>query len=182
MTTFRFNISPRRKAQLRLLGDVHTQIGNAVDEERKSHGLTRRQIAETLGWDKGALTKKLRSSANVTLETLADLGFALNREVLVFFVRPEHAWAVQRSTERACQIWTGADDPADTARTDGAIDLLRDVASGPCARVAMAVEPQQPAQAVSGAGVWREVRQNHSPTLARVFVGKSGSELTYADG
>jgi transcriptional regulator with XRE-family HTH domain len=90
VTTFSFHtISPRRKSQLRLLGGLHTQLANALQAERLKRGLTRLKIAELLGWDKAALTRKLKNSANITLETLADLSYALDREALVFLV-PKH--------------------------------------------------------------------------------------------
>jgi transcriptional regulator with XRE-family HTH domain len=45
--------------------------------------LTRADIAKLIGRDKSFVTRKLNGDSNMTLQTLADLAFALNRPVKV---------------------------------------------------------------------------------------------------
>src|SRR4051794_14695851 len=84
VTTSNFKITPRRKAYLRLLGDVHTQLANAEDEEKRGpRRLTRTKMAAKLGCDKSTLTKKLKQTSNITLESLSEVADVLDHEVLV---------------------------------------------------------------------------------------------------
>lgn len=73
VTAYSFKIDPRRKAQLRLKADVHTQIANAMEDA-------------SIGPDQSVRTTKMKPPANVTLETLSDRGFDLDRDVLIFVV------------------------------------------------------------------------------------------------
>jgi transcriptional regulator with XRE-family HTH domain len=109
-TTFSLKIHPRRKNQLRLLADVNVQIENAI-ETRKSAPLkySRAEIARALNWDQSALTRKLKPNANLELESIADLAYALGRRALFFLVMPEHEAAVRRLAERVCDARSSAD-------------------------------------------------------------------------
>jgi transcriptional regulator with XRE-family HTH domain len=106
VTTCNFSIDPRRKAYLRLLGDVHTQIANAEDEERRGpRRLTRTKMAEELGCDKSTLSRKLKQTANVTLESLSAIAHALDREVVIFLVHRDMTVSVKNLMQGVSDFW-----------------------------------------------------------------------------
>jgi transcriptional regulator with XRE-family HTH domain len=83
MPSSKFNIDKRRKTYIRLIGDITHQLNTALHEENERRGLTRTQVAEVLGTNKSFVTRKLDGRSNMTLETLADLAYALDRVVSV---------------------------------------------------------------------------------------------------
>jgi transcriptional regulator with XRE-family HTH domain len=54
-----------------------------LSEEKEKRGLNKTQIGKLLGLDRSAISKKFDGRHNMTLETLADLAFALDRPVKV---------------------------------------------------------------------------------------------------
>ena len=73
----------RRRTYIRLVGEISHALNQALGEEHEDRNLTRAQMAATLGWDRASITKLLSGTRNMTLETLADLAFALDRPVRV---------------------------------------------------------------------------------------------------
>lgn len=76
-------ISPRQRTYARLIGEVRRALNEALIEENKAHGLTKSKIAATLGKNKSFVSRQLNGTGNMTLETLADLAYALNRPVKI---------------------------------------------------------------------------------------------------
>lgn len=83
MPSSKFNIDKRRRTYVRLIGDITHRLNEALHEEHERRGLTRTQIAATLGTNKSFVTRKLDGRGNMTLETLADLAYALDRSVAI---------------------------------------------------------------------------------------------------
>lgn len=77
------HLSKRRRTFVRLVGEIQHALNAALEEEHEKRGLTRSQIARALGRDKAFVTRKLAGMSNMTIETLADLAYALNRPVKV---------------------------------------------------------------------------------------------------
>jgi transcriptional regulator with XRE-family HTH domain len=77
------SVAPRRRAFARLIGEIRHSLNQALTEEQKTRGLTRTEIAHILGVNKSIVSRKLNGTSNMTLETLADLAYALNRPVKV---------------------------------------------------------------------------------------------------
>jgi transcriptional regulator with XRE-family HTH domain len=73
----------RRRTYTRLVGEIQHVLNQALTEEHAARGLTKAAMADTLGWHRSSITKLLSGTRNMTLETLADLAFALNRPVKV---------------------------------------------------------------------------------------------------
>lgn len=76
-------LHPRRRSYVRLIGEIQHALNHALCEEHQIRGLTKAQIAAVIGKDKSFVTRKLSGTGNMTLETLADLAYALNRPVKV---------------------------------------------------------------------------------------------------
>jgi transcriptional regulator with XRE-family HTH domain len=150
-------INTRRKSYLRLLGDVHTQIANAEEEERLGpRSLTRSRMAEEIGCDKSTLSRKMKQSANITLESLAEIAHVLDRKVLVFLVRRHQAHEIREIVDQVCEV-----------------DITSDLAEGATRTMPVRLHQQQALRAVpatcllgdSGAGAvvdrpnWRSEAQ-----------------------
>jgi hypothetical protein len=82
-TSSSLRVSDREKSYARLVGEIQHALNQALSEEHVVRGLTKAQIAAILGKNKSFVTRKLSGSSNMTLETLADLAYALNRPVRV---------------------------------------------------------------------------------------------------
>jgi transcriptional regulator with XRE-family HTH domain len=83
MKSSSLHLDKRRRAFVRLLGEIQHALLEALDEEHRNRGLTRADIAKLIGRNKSFVTRKLNGDSNMTLQTLADLAFALNRPVKV---------------------------------------------------------------------------------------------------
>jgi transcriptional regulator with XRE-family HTH domain len=77
------HLSKRRRTYVRLIGEIQHALLEALDEEHRSRGLTRADIARLIGRNKSFVTRKLNGDSNMTLQSLADLAFALDRTVKV---------------------------------------------------------------------------------------------------
>ena len=90
MTYFRLDIGARRRTAGRLLGQVRSEIVKALVEQ-KATGLSQQRLAAKLGVERRQLNRQLTGEGELTLRAVADLAWALDREIS-FELR-------QRSTE-----------------------------------------------------------------------------------
>jgi transcriptional regulator with XRE-family HTH domain len=101
----------RRRTYVRMMGEILHALNQALAEEHAKRGLTISEIAKILGKDtsyKSFISRKLSGMSNMTLETLADLAFAMNRPVRVS-LPPREAPAMSNRASTA--------DPARVAST-----------------------------------------------------------------
>jgi len=80
MRSYKLRTSRRRRVFARFLGKIQHAILQALEEEHEKRGLTRAEIARILNTDKGSITKKLNGTRNMTIETIADFAYAMDRE------------------------------------------------------------------------------------------------------
>ncbi|EWY39261.1 XRE family transcriptional regulator [Skermanella stibiiresistens SB22] len=83
MKTRSFRIDKRYYAYLRLVSDIKHALTQALAEEHAERGLTMADMARVLDVDRSHISRKLSGETNMTLETLADLAYALGRPVRV---------------------------------------------------------------------------------------------------
>ena len=83
MTSSNLTLDARRRTYVRLIGEIRHALNGALTEENERRGLTRAEIARILGKNKSVITRKFTGTSNMTLETLADLAYALDRPVRV---------------------------------------------------------------------------------------------------
>lgn len=83
MKSVKSPISKQRRTYTRLIGEIQHALNQALTEENVARGLTRAKMAEILRCDRGTITKLFSGTRNMTLETLADLAYALDRPVRV---------------------------------------------------------------------------------------------------
>jgi transcriptional regulator with XRE-family HTH domain len=86
MTFSSILLDKRRRTYVRLIGEIQNALQKAFAEEAEKRKLTRTAMAEALGRDKSFVTRKLNGKSNMTLETLADFAYALDRAVKVDLV------------------------------------------------------------------------------------------------
>jgi ribosome-binding protein aMBF1 (putative translation factor) len=87
MTFFRFDIHGRSRKAARLMGRVRRELLKAVMEERQA-GLTQQELARRLELRRSIVNRQLSGESEITLRGLADLAWALDREVTVELHRP----------------------------------------------------------------------------------------------
>ncbi len=87
MTFFRFDIHARSRKAARLMGRVRRELLKAVMEERDA-GLTQQELAQRLQAQRATINRQLSGEAEITLRGLADLAWALDREISVELRRP----------------------------------------------------------------------------------------------
>ena len=83
MTSASPRLDKRRRTYVRLVGEIHHALNQALGEEKEKRGLNMTKIAKALGIGRSAVSRKFDGRHNMTLETLADLAFALDRPVKV---------------------------------------------------------------------------------------------------
>ena len=90
MTFFRFDIGARSRTAGRLMGRVRRDLLRAVTEEKQA-GLTQQELARRLQSGRSNINRQLSGEAEITLRSLADLAWALDREVTFELRRPDEA-------------------------------------------------------------------------------------------
>lgn len=83
MKSSNLRLNKRRRTFVRMLGEIQHALLTALEEEHRSRGLTRAEIARIIGRNKSFVTRKLNGESNMTLQSLADLAFALDRPIKV---------------------------------------------------------------------------------------------------
>ncbi len=80
MTFFRFDIGARSRTAGRLIGQVRRELLKAVTEEKRA-GLTQQELARRLNTRRSIVNRQLSGEKDLTLRSLADLAWALDREI-----------------------------------------------------------------------------------------------------
>jgi transcriptional regulator with XRE-family HTH domain len=88
MTFFRFDIDIRSRVAGRFLGRVRRELLKAIVEEKRD-GLTQQELARRLDARRSDINRQLSGEAEITLRSIADLAWALDREVTVELRRPD---------------------------------------------------------------------------------------------
>lgn len=83
MTSASARVDKRRRTYVRLIGEIHHALNQALSEEKAKRKLNKTEIGKILGVGRSAISKKFDGRHNLTLETLADLAYALDRPVKV---------------------------------------------------------------------------------------------------
>lgn len=99
MTFFRFDIDARSRTAGRFIGRVRRELLRAVMEEKRS-GMTQQELASRLESRRSNINRQLSGEAEMTLRSLADLAWALDREI-TFELRRPHDTAGQNIAPQA---------------------------------------------------------------------------------
>lgn len=86
---FRFEIGARARAASRLIGSIRDDLVKAVVQEKEASGLTQQQLAQKLGVSRATLNRSLAGNRELTLRSVAELAWALDREVSIELRKPD---------------------------------------------------------------------------------------------
>lgn len=81
MTSFQLQIKPSRRAAARFVGKVRRALQAAVVEDRVRTGMTQSKIAEAIGAHRSVISRELNGRQDITLGRVAELAWALGREI-----------------------------------------------------------------------------------------------------
>lgn len=81
--SYQFAIEPRRRAAGRLISRVRRALAQAVSEERAEKGTTQQSLAQKLGVHRSVINRILTGEGNLTLRSLAEIAWALDRTVTI---------------------------------------------------------------------------------------------------
>jgi transcriptional regulator with XRE-family HTH domain len=90
MTFFRFDIGERSRTAGRFIGRVRRELLRAITEEQRA-GLTQQELARRLESRRSNINRQLSGEAEITLRSLADFAWALDREITFELRRPDEA-------------------------------------------------------------------------------------------
>jgi transcriptional regulator with XRE-family HTH domain len=80
MTFFRFDVDARSRAAGRFIGRVRRELLRAITEEKRA-GLSQQELARRLDMPRSSINRQLSGEAQITLRSLAELAWALDREI-----------------------------------------------------------------------------------------------------
>jgi predicted XRE-type DNA-binding protein len=81
MTSFQIGISPSRRAAGRFISRVRRALQRAVVEEGERSGLNQSKIAQAIGVHRSVISRELNGRQDITLGRIAELAWAMGREV-----------------------------------------------------------------------------------------------------
>ncbi len=89
MTSFQIGISPSRRAAGRFVSRVRRALQRAVVEEGERNGTNQSKIADAIGVHRSVISRELNGRQDITLGRIAELAWAMGREIEFELVRPE---------------------------------------------------------------------------------------------
>lgn len=89
MTSYHFSLSPKDRKVGRFLGKVRRELQKAFSEERDSQKLSQADIARALGVHRSVINRQLVGTENLTLSRVAELAWAMGRELDFSLVKPK---------------------------------------------------------------------------------------------
>jgi transcriptional regulator with XRE-family HTH domain len=117
LPSFRPKPNPRRRMFLKLAGLIESQLRDAYARRYEEGKLTQASIARELGVNRSAVHNRLSGRANMTLETIADMVWALGHDIDVKISDP----AMKADTN-----YFVADDDCDESVDSNSFVRLRD--------------------------------------------------------
>lgn len=100
MTSFQIAISPSRRAAGRFISHVRRSLQRALVEENELTGVNQSGVAAAIGVHRSVISRELNGRQDITLGRIAEIAWALGRDIEFELVRPEqrHGCNVALST------------------------------------------------------------------------------------
>lgn len=86
--SYRLKLTPRERKVGRFIGAVRNEIQKAYAEEKAAGHTTQAALARDLGVSRSVVNRRIRSLQNLTVRSVAELAWALNREIVFVFRKP----------------------------------------------------------------------------------------------
>lgn len=93
--SYQLKIDAKSRKSSRAISAIQKQIQQALVESGKSQ----QEIAEILGVNRSVVNRSIRGGSNLTIKTISDLAFALNKDVKMTLV--DQIYKPQRNTQTA---------------------------------------------------------------------------------
>ncbi|MHA3791596.1 helix-turn-helix domain-containing protein [Sphingomonas sp. YL-JM2C] len=117
MTSFQIGVKPSRRAAARFVARVRRRLNEALAEERAANGVTQSDLARAIDVNRSVISRELNGKADITLGRIAELAWAMGREVEFDLVQPEVAPGANVPITISPAIWiTQATGPASAAQ------------------------------------------------------------------
>lgn len=81
MAPYRVDIGSRSRTVGRFVARVRNELLKAVNEERDASKINSQGVANRLDWHRSAVNRQLSGDAPLTLRSVAELSWALGREI-----------------------------------------------------------------------------------------------------
>ncbi len=91
MTSFQIAISPSRRAAGRFISRVRRALQTVLVEETARSGINQSRVAEAIGVHRSLISRELNGRQDITLGRVAELAWALGREIEFDLLIPEQA-------------------------------------------------------------------------------------------
>ncbi len=128
--SFRLKVSSRSRKAGRFIGRVRDEIVKAFLQEKEAHGISQEKVAQTLGVNRSQINRILKGEENLTLRTVADLAWALDRDIVFSLVKSEKSLGQNHFPDQArIQIRSTANWPSNATRASGPSELPRIIES-----------------------------------------------------
>jgi hypothetical protein len=88
LPSFRTKINNRRRTFLALVSTIERQLREAYDRKHRNGTITQAELAAKLGVNRSVVNRRLTGRTNMTIETLADMVWALDQQVYVAIFDP----------------------------------------------------------------------------------------------
>lgn len=89
MTSFQIAISPSKRAAGRFISKVRRALQRALVEEQAISGINQSAVAEAIGVHRSVVSRELNGRQDITLGRVAELAWAMGREIDFQLVKPE---------------------------------------------------------------------------------------------
>lgn len=86
--SYQLKIDPKRRVAGRFIGRVRDELIKAFLAEKADHKVTQEKIAKTLDVNRSVINRCLKGDSNLTLRSVAELAWALDREVIFELRKP----------------------------------------------------------------------------------------------
>ncbi|HIJ61791.1 MAG TPA: helix-turn-helix domain-containing protein [Rhodospirillaceae bacterium] len=78
---FRLAIDPKSEKAADFIGEVRAELGRVLAELAEA-GISKSDVAKRLEIHRSAVTRRIRGTENLTLRTLAEMAWAMNRDIV----------------------------------------------------------------------------------------------------
>ncbi|MDE0970444.1 MAG: helix-turn-helix transcriptional regulator [Octadecabacter sp.] len=96
--SYRMRIDQKSQKSARFISGLQKKVQKAL----VASGKTQQEIAEILGVDRSVINRRLKGSANLTARSIAELAYALDKDLLIEFVDKEASELIPKRN-----TWTG---------------------------------------------------------------------------
>lgn len=127
MTSFQIAITPSKRAAGRFISRVRRALQRELVAEGEQSGLSQSDVARSIGVHRSVISRELNGRQDITVGRIAELAWAMGREIEFDLVRPKHTEYsnVPLATAGALtsQAPIGGVDPSSTPKFESQLEV-----------------------------------------------------------